>query len=97
PTGFGLSCATHFVPFHRSIKRVAVPEESCVPTATHAEGVGHDTAARWPYAAPAAVGTTVQRAAAAPAGPPTNEAAASAAAAPSAPPTRRITRRAPRG
>src|SRR5205823_6637782 len=93
PHGVGLSCATHFVPFQRSMSFTPVPEESCVPTATQALGAGHETAARCPYAAPAAVGTTVHLGAAAEAeGAPTATNMTAAASAPAAP---RFTVRAP--
>src|SRR5690348_4310330 len=99
PAGFGLICATHFFPFQRSISFTLLPPETfCVPTATQTPGAGHDTPASVPNAAPAAVGTTVQRGAVAPAG--ADHAAAAAMTTSAARPARAariVTWRAPHG
>jgi hypothetical protein len=61
PGGFGLRSAVHRLPSQRWMSMRFWSATSCVPTATHAFGVGHATAARLPYCALVAVGPTVQR------------------------------------
>jgi hypothetical protein len=69
PAGFGLAWAVHRLPSQRWMSASCPPAVSCVPTATHAFGAGHDTAARFPWRTLLAVGTIVHRDAdAAPAG-----------------------------